>query len=232
MLIPVRTISRRPRASAARTSSSTASGVTERSGPRARGITQYVQWNEQPSWTLMYARVRSTRGSGPADAADPPRTGSTPQRVGAGPGAPRIASSSASRAPAPRASTRRAVGSAAANGRGIDRDRAAGHHDLGAGMLAPRTPHRLARLLVRDRGDGARVDDDEVRGLGVGRDDAHTAASQPARDGLGLGVVHLAAEILDDGGPDGAQNVAHHSVGFVLISTPIVPTSAAIAYDT
>ena len=44
---------------------------------------QYVQWNEQPSWTFTNARVRSTEArSSAAPSRSPAVTASTPESVG------------------------------------------------------------------------------------------------------------------------------------------------------
>ena len=69
---------------------------------------------------------------------------------------------------------------------------AAGHHDARGRVLARDPADRLARALVRRRGDRAAVDDDQVR---VGRTH-HLAAgrNQLTLDRLGLGLVHAAAE--------------------------------------
>ena len=110
---------------------------------------------------------------------------------------------------------------------------AARDDDLRVRVRAAGAPDGLARLLVGRRGHRAGVDEDQVRAGGrVAVDDPDAALAEHPRRRLHLGLVDLAAEVRDRGGPDGAvggRGERHHSWGFVLIRNPIVPTSAAIA---
>jgi hypothetical protein len=186
-----------------------------------------VQKNEQPSWTLTKARVRSTdaRPSAIPSISTPDRVGSarsTEHRVelreepvlGPVVDQPSVGIDRGERLPA-------------------DLDRTAGDEDLGIRAGATGTPHGMPGLRVRLGRDGAGVDEDEVR-RSVAVDHGDPAIAEPSRRDLHLGPVHLAAEVGDRRGPDrtgdgrrrGARG--HHSSGFVLIRKPIVPTIAAI----
>ena len=72
-----------------------------------------------------------------------------------------------------------------------------------------------------DVGRGSRRDvaegDHQVVGVDLGRGDP--AGHDPAEEAVGDGRL-------------GRGRVAHHSIGFVLMSQPIAPTRSAIAYDT
>ena len=221
MLMPVSTISRWPAASARRTSASTASGASDRSAPRARGMMQYVQKNEQPSCTLTKARVRST------DA----RSSATPSSGARRPPRRRTASAAADQrpagdpvaAPAPRA--RRGARPCLVPdqaGRGVDgRERprpdlhgAAGHDDLGVRVRAPRAADGVPALLVGDRGHGAGVDQHEVRPRGAVHERHATPRAAAGRapsisDWLTLQPRLTIAAVRRRGD--------HHRPGFVLI---------------
>ena len=191
-------------------------GARLRSAPRARGMMQYVQWNEQPSCTLTKARVRSTEARSSAM----PSMGlaaSTPESVG------QRRQSSGSWARASRRRRRRRPPSASSPSSSarnaafvvvvhqarprvdarvrprVHLHRAAGHDDAGVGVRAAGAADRLAALLVGDRGHGARVDDDELRAaVRVHQRDAALAQQPGGR--LHLGLVDLAAEVDDRGG--------------------------------
>ena len=238
MLIPVSTISRWPAASARRTSASTTSGGSDRSAPRARGMMQYVQKNEQPSWTLTNARVRSTEArSSAAPSSGAAATASTPDSVGSaassgacGPSSGRSSRrSSASSSPRNAAlssfATSRAPGSTAANASGPDLHRAARDDDLGVGVRPARAADGGPRLLVGRGRHRAGVDEVEVRrAVRVQQRDPRLAEEPGGR--LHLGLVDLAAEV-DDGRRPGPE-LGHHSTGFVDIRNAISPTAVVI----
>ena len=186
MLIPVSTISRCPAASARRTSASTTSGARERSSPRARGMMQYVQWNEQPSWTLTKARVRSTetRSSAMPSMRPSAATASTPDSVGraassgaCGPSSPSPARATDPQQPLQLRQERGLVlvahqartGVHGRECRRVHLDGAAGHDDLRVRVRAAGAADGGAGLLVGGGGHGAGVDEVEVRGRVAGR---------------------------------------------------------------
>ena len=210
MLIPVRTISRWPaRERASDVARARSPGRGSAPAPRAAGMMQYVQKNEQPSWTLTNARVRSTEARPSAMPSI-----STPDRVGSGATAahrPRAGRPPPSR-PAPPSSREQRVLRAVvdeARGRigGRERlpphlDRAAGHDDLRRpgssvgpggrhGATSRRPSEVTVQVLTRTR---------SARPIAV--DDGDAALAEQARGRLHLGLVDLAAEVGDRGGPD------------------------------
>ena len=208
-----------------------------------------MQKNEQPSWTLTNARVRSTeaRPSAIPSIGDAP-TGSTPDSVGsaratsagaAAPAAaasagPSSASSSASRASFARLSTSRAAGSAAANA-----SRPTWTEQPVTTISASGLARRAARTACRDFASASIVTVQVLTRTRSARCRASTTVMPRSRSRraapsisawltlqprFAIAAVRIGAA---GAGRDGARR--HHSCGFVLIRKPIVPTSAAIA---
>ncbi len=201
-----------------------------------------MQKNEQPSWTLTNARVRSaTLRSSTAVAS------STPDSVGKRTGHRRAR-------PVRDRDERLELGEQPVLGtvvdeprRGVERgervaaglDRAARDDDLRPGVHPACAANRGARLGIGLGGDRARVDEDEVGRL-VAADDGHAPRAEQPCGRIDLGLVDLAAEV-DDRRPARrplgrcvahAAHGAHQKSGLALIRNPIVPTSPAMRYDT
>ena len=121
--------------------------------------------------------------------------------------------------------------------RRVHLDRAARHDDLRGGVRATGAPHGGPGLLVRGGGDGAGVDEVQVRGR-VRVDQRDAGLAQEPGGGLHLGLVDLAAEV-DDGsrpwagrgpGKAGVDSThpgfdAHHRTGFVDMRNAMSPTA-------
>ena len=78
--------------------------------------------------------------------------------------------------------------------------------DLRAGVAPLGPPQHLARLAVGDVGDGAAIEDEDVGAVG-GRHDVVAGAGEGQRQGFGLGLVELAAQVGDGGGRHGESSL-------------------------
>ncbi len=192
---------------------------------------QYVQWNEQPSCTLMNARVRSTRGASPGvpSIATPASVGSGPARTPVDPGATtsgplppaplppvpppwRCGPPTGPAISRPTSATSRSLAALSTSsatrivggvpGR-VHRHRTPGEDQDPIRARAAGPAGRLPRLFVGNRRHAAGVDDVEVHPGAVG-DQADPPRAQQARHLVHLGLVDLAAEIRDRGAPDRA----------------------------